>query len=77
MTMEGRITVRCQACGETENCGFFCELTLDNIIDVNELLCPVTGEEAEWYEVKSTKAVTDKFATKRKILKEHRVEYSD
>jgi len=51
--MADRITVRCDSCGEAENCGFHCILTIDNVIEkVHELLCPITGEEAEWYEVK-------------------------
>lgn len=50
--MVDRITVKCQACGEAENCDIFCELTLDNVVEVDELLCPITGEECEWYEVK-------------------------
>jgi len=53
--MEDRIKLRCDVCGEAENCDFYCELTIDNVIDIeklDELLCPLTGDEAGWYEVK-------------------------
>ena len=53
--MADRITVRCDSCGEAENCGFHCILTIDNVIDIeklDELLCPVTGDEAQWEIVK-------------------------
>ena len=51
--MSDRITVKCQACGEAENCDIFCELTIDNIVgDIDELLCPLTGDEAQWEIVK-------------------------
>jgi len=53
--MSDRIKLRCDVCGEAENCDFYCELTIDNVIDtkkLDELLCPLTGDEAGWYEVK-------------------------
>lgn len=46
-----RIKLNCRACGEAENCNIFCELTMDNVIDIeklDELLCPLTGDEAQW-----------------------------
>lgn len=53
--MADRITLRCQACGEAENCNACCELTIDHVIEadeIDELLCPMTGDEAGWYRVK-------------------------
>ena len=50
--MSDRINLRCDVCGEAENCDIYCKLTIDNIVEIDDLLCPVTGEEAEWYEVK-------------------------
>lgn len=55
--MANRIIVKCQACGEAENCHEYCELTITNVIEINELLCPVSGEEAEWYIVKDGKMI--------------------
>ena len=49
--------MKCQACGEAENCNIYCELTTDNIIDIDkldELLCPLTGDEAEWIQIKGS-----------------------
>ena len=51
--MADRISLKCQACGDAENCNFYCVLTIDNCSDPDDLLCPVTGEEAEWYETES------------------------
>ena len=49
--MADRITLKCQACGEAENCNIYCELTIDNVIDVDQiddLVCPLIGDAAEW-----------------------------
>ena len=51
--MADRVTVKCQACGEAENCNVYCVLTIDNVIEsIDDLLCPMTGDAAEWFEVK-------------------------
>jgi len=47
-----RIKLRCDACGEAEHCDTYCELTTENITDVDDILCPLTGDETEWYVVK-------------------------
>lgn len=50
--MADMITIKCQACGEAEICDIYCELTIDKFIFIDKLLCPLTGEEAEWEIVK-------------------------
>lgn len=49
--MADRIKLICRACGEAENCNIYCELTIDDMYKIDEMVCPVSGEEAEWEEV--------------------------
>ena len=43
---------RCDACGEAENCDIKCVIE----IDVGEPeFCPISNDEADWYEVKEPK----------------------
>lgn len=48
ISMPDKIKVKCQACGEAENCFIYCVLEIDNIYEIDKLCCPVTGEECEW-----------------------------
>ncbi len=44
---------RCDACGEAENCDIHCVI---EIWASEPTVCPVSGDEADWYQVKEPTA---------------------
>lgn len=54
--MSDRVKLRCQACGDAENCNFYCELIIAKNIVEDMLFCPISGDECEWNEVEDMQA---------------------